>query len=1043
MKKKITLLIFLLSVTFSITQARQRVSKENGNVKGIVKDPQGLALPGVSVKIKGTTLGTSTGADGRYSISAAPEATLVFTSIGFVTQEQPVKNRTEINITMVDENTRLTEVVVIGYGTAAKKDVTGAVSSVKASQLENENPQSVADILRGNIPGLSVGFNTSAKGGGDLLVRGKTTLGRPNTNVGTVGTSTSPLIVLDGVIYNGQLSDINPNDIESVDVLKDASSLAVYGAKAATGVVAVTTKKGRNSTPTITINTNVGMASLSKDQDVYDGPGFLAWRADAGRLGAAANTPAYYFYSDPNNLPEGVTLEQWRGTSTGDPVDVWLGRLGLTANEKANYLAGKTENWYDRLFRTGLRQDHTLSISGRKDDVNYYMSVGYLKNENLIEGGDFSTARARLNLEAKAAKFLTVGMNLQFADRDEGAIEAGWDQLTNLSPYGDFYNADGSLRRIPTDDNGLNARNPFLDLTYNHRLNKQSTLFGSVFAKASLPFGITYQFNFSPGYDNYRYFDHVSSKNPNTAVGGESAYRENETRYNWQIDNLLKWNKTLGKIHNVDITLLANAEKYQRWKTRVTATGFAPNDDLSYSNMLSGRVITLDPNNNYDQVYTADALMARLNYTLKQRYLLTLSVRRDGFSAFGQDKPRATFPAAAIGWVFTEEGFLKNTSNWLSYGKLRLSYGLNGNRDIRDYQNNIEPYVALAALNAGKGAQAGPAGAIEVNTLSISDRLGNTGLQWEKTSSLNAGLDFSFIHDRIGGSIDVYKKKTSDLLISQTLSSFTGYTSVMSNLARVNNTGFELGLNSKNLRTRNLTWNTAFNFSLNRNKILALAGSDNPGNGWFIGEDIDVIWEYKILGVWQLNEMEEAVKYTKAGIKAGDFKLQDVNGDYQYNDSDKQFTGFKNPRYNWSLRNDFNLYKNFDFSFQILSSWGQQSQNNQRKNQPGSVGFGRTSSYVQPYWTPENPVNDYARLGSGLSGVSFNVWQKSSFIRLNTVALAYNIPASLLRRAKVQSAKLYVNVANAALYAPDWDYWDPQNAGPTPRYYTLGLNVSI
>jgi TonB-linked SusC/RagA family outer membrane protein len=1028
MKKTITLLIVIMLTACTLGFAQDRT------IKGVVKDKTGTPVPGVSVKLKGSKVAAASGSDGQYAISAPANATLIFTAIGFTTQEVPVNNRTQLDITFTEETNDLTEVVVIGYGTAQKKDVTGAVSSVKAAQLENENPNSVTDILRGNIPGLNVGFNNSAKGGGDLLVRGKTTL----------TASTSPLIVLDGVIFIGQLSDINPNDIETVDVLKDASSLAVYGAKAATGVVAITTKKGKTGTPTITFNTNFGLATLAQDQPVYDGPGFLSWRADVARSGATS--PAY-IYNDPNNLPEGVTLTQWlNGQTTTNPTDLWLSRLGLVANEKANYLAGKTVDWYDKLFRTGLRQDHTLSLAGRKEEVTYYMSLGYLKNQSVIDGGEFSTFRSRINLEGKAAKFLTLGMNLQYADRDEGSIEADWGQLTNLSPYGDMYELDGTLRRIPTDDNGLNARNPFLDKTYNSRMQRQNTLFGSLYAKANLPFGFSYQLNFSPGIDMYRVFNALSDNNPNVTTVGGSATREQETRYNWQIDNLLKWNKTFNAIHTIDVTLLANAEKYQSWYTKSGNEGFIPSDILGYHNIGSGIKPTVSSD---DRVYTGDALMARLNYSLLQRYNFTLSVRRDGYSSFGAQNRRATFPAGAVAWTFTEESFMKSLK-WLNYGKLRLSYGINGNREIRNSNGTIDPYVSLSSLDAGKYQTVdGSGAATDVNTVVINGRIGNPDLKWEKTKSLNIGLDFGVLDNRLNGSIDVYDKKTSDLLISQTLPNASGYVNVTSNLARVNNKGIELGLTSKNIAEGNITWNTAVNFSLNRNKIVQLATpNDDPGNGWFIGKDIDVIWDYKIIGVWQENEVAEANKFNK-GIKPGDFKLEDKDGNLQYNDADKQFLGYKTPRFNWSFRNDFNIYKSFDFSFQLLSSWGQKRQDNESKNQPGSVGFVRSSSYVQPYWTPQNPTNDYARLSSGLSGASFNAYRKSSFIRLNTIALAYTLPKDLLGKIRVQTAKVYFNVSNAAVYAPDWRQWDPQTADtngnpvPTPRYYTLGLNVSL
>ncbi|WP_240186853.1 SusC/RagA family TonB-linked outer membrane protein [Pedobacter nanyangensis] len=1010
-----------------------RIFKRNvqTEVTGTVTDASGTPMPGVGVKVKDTQLSVVTNGSGKFAIRTnSPNATLVFTSIGYKTKEIALEGKTNITVSLDEEDAKgLSEVVVIGYGTASRKDVTGAISSVSATRLENENPQSVADILKGNVAGMSVGLNTSAKGGGALLVRGKSTLTAGN----------EPLIVLDGIIYFGQLSDINPNDIETVDVLKDASSLAVYGAKAATGVVAITTKKGTGSKPTITFNTNVGLAQLAQNMRPYDGPGFLNWRADVMRSGAS--TPAY-IYNDPRNLPAGVTMAQWlNGQTTTDPVDLWLNRLGLTANEKANYLAGKTTNWYDDIFRTGFRQDHTLSISGNKEDIRYYMSLGYQKNENLIEGGEFNTVRFRLNLESQIAKFMTVGANIQYAVRDEGAIEADWGQLINLSPYGDKYNADGSLRRIPTDDVGLNARNPFLDMTYNSRLNKQNTLFGSLYTKITLPFGITYQLNFSPGIDMYRTFNHLSSQNPNVITPGGSVTRAHETRYNWQVDNLLKWNRTFNKIHNVDVTLLANAEKYQTWWTNAGNSGFIPSDLLGYHNLASGIL----PNvNAEDKVYSGDALMARLNYSLLQRYYLTLSLRKDGYSVFGINFKDATFPSAAVAWTFTEESFMKNIK-WLNYGKLRLSYGVNGNRDLRNPTNNtVEPYAALAVLTTGKAVGVDANGNfVSITTLANGSRMANSNLKWEETKAFNVGLDFSILKDRLSGTVEYYAKQTNNLLVEQRLPDVTGYEYVYSNLAEIKNKGMDITLNSRNYSSNNFKWNTNFTMSFSRNKIVKLAfPADDPANGWFIGRDINVVWDYKVAGVWQENEVAEANKFNKA-IRPGDFKLVDRDGNYVYGDADKDFLGFTTPRFIFAMRNEFNIFKNFDVSFQLLSNWGQLKQYNTAKNQPGSVGFARMSSYQVPYWTPSNPINDYSRLNSGTSGTSFNVYRDNSFIRLNSVAVAYTLPQSLLSKVKVKNAKIYANVNNAYVWTKDWDFWDPENNGPTPRYYTLGLNVSL
>jgi TonB-linked SusC/RagA family outer membrane protein len=1051
MIKKLTLLItFLLAIcTFSYGQTHV--------IKGTVSDSKGLPVPGVTVKVKGTGNAVATDGKGSYSLTVADNAVLVFTSVGYGTQEHNVNSKTSINVTLLDDTKQLNDVVVIGYGSRRQKDVTGSISTIKAEQLENENPNSVTDLLKGNVAGINVNMSASAKGGAssDLLVRGKTTL----------SANTAPLIILDGVIYQGQLADINPNDIETIDVLKDASSLAVYGSKAATGVVAITTKKGNsvNGSPIITLNANVGVAQLEHNQKVYDPQGFLNWREDVQR---ANNTslPAYQF-TDPRQLPAGVTVAQWMALTgaTGDPVDQWLQRLGLVANERTNYFAGKTEDWAKDVFRNGLRQDYTASLSGKKEDMSYYMSANYTDNQNIIAGAEYKNYRFRVNLDGQASKFLTFGVNAQFASRDESPIAADWTQIVNNSPYGDFYNADGSLRRIPTDDNGLNARNPFLATQYDERVAIQNTLFANLYAKAKLPFGIKYQFNFAPDIESYRNFYHNSSLNPNVTTPGGSATRSMENRYKYTIDNLLTWNKTFG-IHSIDVTLLAEAEKYQTWYDTDGNQSFSPTDDLSYHNIGSGNLPTVSSD---DRVYTASGLMARVNSSLLGRYLLTGSVRRDGYSAFGQNNPYANFPAGAFAWIFTDESFVKGSKalSWLNYGKLRISYGVNGNRDLQT-DGTVDPTIALALLGSGKypvisSGTATAGSAVYVNNLA------NAGLKWEQTASLNFGLDFAVLNNRLSGSIEAYHKKTTDLLVSRSIPQVMGYnqTTVISNLGQLDNNGIEVTLTSKNIRSTNFNWSTSATFALNRNSLKHLYGptsttdangntitteANDPGNNWFIGKDVNVVWDYKVIGVWQTSEKTQAALYSAV---PGDFKLEKlVNSgpnQYKYTDADKQFIGYTSPRYTWSLRNDFNFLKNFDFSFLLVSNMGQLNQFNQAKNNPGSVGNQRQTSYVYPYWTADNPINDYARLNSGSSGTSFNVYRSASFVRVNTISLAYNLPRNLVHSMHMQNLKVYANANNAYVYAPNWHYWDPQNTtsdgrpGPTPRIISFGVNATF
>jgi TonB-linked SusC/RagA family outer membrane protein len=1024
---------------------------KQAKITGTVTDEKNLPLPGVNVRVKGTTIGASTDANGKYTIDAEQGATLVFSFVGYDSKEITVGANAEYNVQLLPNSKDLTEVVVIGYGTRAVKDVTGAITSVKAEKFENDNPTSVTDVLRGAVPGISVALTTSAKGGGvgDLQVRGQASL---SGNV-------RPLIVLDNVIYFGDLADINPNDIDRVDVLRDPSALAVYGAQAAGGVVAITTKKGKKGGSVITLNANMGIAQLLQNQKYYQGEGFLNWRSDVQRSANSSN-PSYY-YSDPRALPTGVTLDQFLNGATGDPVTIYLQRLGLFPNEITNYQNGKVTDWSKLVFRNGLRQDYTASLSGRGDNISYYFSGNFTKNQNLIQGGDYNDTRFRLNLEGKAAKFLTLGVNAQYSVRDEGALgsalsgqsidrtEADWTQIINSSPYGDFYNADGSLRRIATDDSGLNQRNPFLGNKYNQNVAVQNVLFSTLFAKVDLPFGFKYTLNFSPQIESYRNFFYRPVANPNELSGG-TATRTMENRYRYNIDNILNWSKSFG-VHSFDATFLLNKEKYQTWYTSTSNTQFSPSDVLGYHNIGAG---TLPIESSDDRIYNADAMMGRINYTLMGKYNFTFTARRDGFSPFGLKQPRQDYANGAVAWTFSDEKFFKtNFFSWLNYGKLRFGYGSNGNRL---QSGTADPSLALATIVGGKYPTVTPGGVVVNNNSIYVTSLQNNDLTWERTTGPNLGLDFAILNNRISGSVDIYNRKTTNLIVSRSLSAIQGLatSNLLTNIGEVNNKGIEVLLEGKIMQSKNFNWNATGTFYLNRNKIVHLYGeyqttdangnnitkeNDDIGNGWFIGHDVNSVWDYKIQGVWQTPDATEAAKY---GAKPGDFKLQDMDGDFKFTNADKQFLGSTNPKFSWSLRNEFNLFKNFDFSFMLVSSIGQLRQFNQATNNAGSVGYGRMNSYVLPYWTPDNPINDYARLNSGSSGTTINVWRKASFVRLQTVSLGYTFSPQLIKRLGMSSAKLFVNATNAAVFS-DWPLWDPQNNGPTPRFLAAGFNVTF
>lgn len=1026
-----TLLFILGTFSLSFAQSESKIS-------GIVYADDNEPLIGATITEQGTTKGVFSKMDGTFELTVSNQnANIVVSYIGFETQIVPLNGRTKIEVNLVSNQSTLNEIVVVGYNSVKKKDLTGAVNQIDAEKLVTQSPNSVTDVLRAQAPGLSVGFNAGPKGVSNLQIRGSNSL----------SATTSPLIVVDGMIYNGDLADINQDDIAKIDVMKDASSAAVYGARGANGVILITTKRGSSDKPIISLSTSVGIASIAKEQPVYSPDGYVKWRTDVFKSINADHTNFPGRYDNPNSLPAGVTLAQWLAydNSSGDPVDVWLNRIGFKQVEINNYKAGKSLDFPDLIFQNGFRNDVNVSISGQNKGINYYYSLGNTSNEGIIKGEKFTNFRSRLNLEAKITNWLDAGINAQFARRNEGFIPASWTQIYLSSPWGSLYNDDGTVRLSPQDDSPTGAFNPFLGQLFNDRVDLYHTLNTRMFGKVKLPFGINYELGFSNRYEFNEYYNHSSSLNPqNNGIG--TATRQFTKLQEWQLENIFRWNKSFGP-HNLDATFLVYAEKYQSFFTNTSATLFDPSDILGYHLMQSGTVQKVQSN---DVQSTGDALMGRLNYSFKSKYIITLTGRRDGYSAFGVNNKRAFFPSVALAWNISQESFFH--SDWLTYLKLRLSYGENGNR-------NIGIYSSLSQLASGKTLITNAAGAVvQVSTINNTTQE-NSDLKWERTKAYNIGLDYNLWNGKVEGSIEAYKQITTDLIVQRQLPNIIGFSQVITNLGEVQNTGLEFIATSHNLSTPNLKWNTTFNFALNRNKIVELYGDkdengkelDDVTNAWFIGQPIDVIWGLTTNGIYQVADAEEAAKY---GVKPGDFRVVDQNGDGLYTLDDNVYLGYRKPRFTWAMTNSFNFLKNFDFSFELYAQLGQSRNFNLAKNNAGFVD--RTSYYILPYWTPENPINDYARLYSSSGNANYSIYRKSSFVRLNNITLSYGVPSAKLKFLGINSLRVYANVRNAAVFSK-WKFFDPElstvdgvnsngaalGPSPSPRYFTLGLNLSI
>ena len=1012
-----------------------KVAAQNNQVQevsGTVMDATtGETLPGVNVLIQGTTVGTVSNMDGEFSLQVPGSASvLVFSFIGYINQEIVVGNQNEINVSLVADAADLDEVVVIGYGTVRKRDLTGSVERVNAETFQNQTMTQVTDMLTGTVAGFNANQSTSAAGGSSLEIRGPTSL-----NAGT-----EPLIVLDGVIYKGSLQDINPHDIESIDILKDASSAAVFGSKAASGVILITTTKGKTGKPTINYSTRIGMTEPASARNPLGPEEYIQFRKDFFRT-VFPNTP-YHFYTNPSELPNDVSLEEWRNFGDNplpDNTQEYMSRLRFFPIEQENFLAGRTVDWYDVVMRRGLRQTHDLSIGGGAEGFNYYWSIGYTDNEGIRVGDEFSAVRSRLNVDFDVTDWLSVGVNAQFSDRDESAVPASMDFYAN-SPYGREFDEEGNLERLPHG----HTFHPLIDHYRTDKLRKINNLFSILYAEVKLPLGIAYSVSFQPRYETMKDLRFIST---DVRLGGRPSEdlsegtRDEYSHFEWMVDNLLKWNKEIGN-HSFDATLLYNVEETKRWSSGNSNINFFPTEELGYHALQFGNNPSLF---NDDYRSTGDAMMARVNYTLMEKYLLTASIRRDGYSAFGLQNPRATFPALALAWQIAEEDFFN--IDLINRLKFRLSWGVNGNRDIG-------MYASLARLGSNLWYD-GTRQRVGV----FNSSLANPSLKWERTESINVGLDVGLLEDRIDLTLDYYDMTTTDLLMNRILPRITGFSEVTSNLGELGNRGFEATLNTVNMTARHLTWRSSLVFSMNRNKLKHLFGDigeytllgemrtgevPDYSNEWFPGQAIDVVWDYDLLGVWQMSEADEASGY---GMRVGDFKAVDVDGNGVYNELiDKQFIGHERPRYRLGLRNDFTFLTNFTASVLVRADLGHISPYSPALNS-GFESNDRRSRNVGPvpYWTPENPINDYARLDVSTSGYGggLRIFKPRSFVRIQDVSLAYSLPSDIAQRLQLNNLRIFGSIRNLATFTK-WPHWDPESGtSPMPRTFTTGISLSL
>lgn len=991
-KNRILSLLFFFMAFISVQVYAQDI-KISGTV---ISGSDNYPIIGANILVKGTTIGTITDVDGNFSFEAPKGSTLVVSYIGYQSQEMQVSGNAPIKIVLSEDSEKLDEVIVIGYGSQKKSDMTGGIVAVGNEKLQMVSTNNLMDKLAGQVPGLNITMEKANPSEDQVLrVRGENSLTADN----------SPLIVLDGIPYSGSLGDIDPDNIENLSVLKDASSAAIYGSRGANGVILIQTKKGKKGTATVSYKGQVGFSQPERRVDVMKGPEYVKFLQDQW---------AYMNYNGVIKNPEDI----------------------LNVSEIENWRNGIETDWQDQIFRTALTNSHQLSVSGGTEKTTYMASISRLNQEGVVKDTGMKRTNIALNITQQLGNWLTIGMATQAVQKEYGGIQAGISDALCQSPYGQPYNSDGSLNFYPMDQT-LHA-NPLADLEATSDKTDRN-IFISTYADAKLPIkGLSFRTNF--GY-NYRSKFEGSYYGRNTVTGkakNGSAAIKNQHDWDYTWENVLKYELQLGK-HKFDATGLFSMQQTSQEISEQKGTSFV-NDDSEYHNMAGA-----EENKTVTSELTETAMlsyMLRLNYNYANRYLFTATGRSDGYSAFGTNNKYAFFPSLAAAWNISSEEFMESTNNWMDMLKIRLSWGSNGNQAIKAYQT-LDRLKLTNYIWGDKGTT--------VNGVILSyNSIGNPNLKWETTRTVNAGVDFSFFNSRLSGSVDFYVSNTSDLLMSRTVPIMNGYNSIMDNVGETRNTGIELALNSVNMENKDFRWSTSYNFSLNRDKIIELRGDgkDDITNKWFIGEPVKVYYDYNVVGTWQEDDnfLNADGKEIQKGAKPGHAKLEDVDGDGTITAKDKKIIGSKLPSFTMSLGNTF-TYKDFTFSFLlngVFGAWKEMIDYN----------FDRWSSkynYISgmDYWTPENPTNAMTSPGY-VPYDKHSFYKKMNYVRIKNITLGYNIPKAILTPVGISALNVNLSVNNLYTFsnvknALNFDGTD-YNANivscyPTARSFMLGLNL--
>ncbi|MBC7889753.1 MAG: TonB-dependent receptor [Ferruginibacter sp.] len=995
----------LVVIAVGLHAAREKNIAPAFAIRGKINNEEGKPMANVSIVEKGTTNGTTTKEDGSFTLDVANGNIILLVSyVGFKSQEINVKGRNSIDITLQEEKNAMDEVVVVGYGTQRRKDVTGSVSSVPKSRLSQLPVTNLFHAIEGSVAGVGVVQNSAVPGRtATVQVRG----------LNSITANSSPLLVVDGIplSQDASINDINSNDVASMEILKDASAVAIYGVRGSNGVILITTKRGGSAKSVIRYSAYAGSEDLAHILEPASPQAYLQKWVD---------------YKKQQNLSDTSILPN--------------------LFERNNYYAGnKPVDWINEVMQSGVIQDHNLSISGGSKDAKFYISGEYMKEKGPIKGYQYNRASLRSNLDINVTDYLSVGTSLFYTANNYDGGRSNFYLAAAMSPYAQLYNANGGYEIFPMSPEILYT-NPLLGLNTD-RVSRSNNLNGNAYLELKPVKGLKYRLNAGYSYIPSR-SGNYSGRNANSPLGTASV-SSSESKY-WIVENILSYTKDWKK-HHFDFTGLYSAQQKEYIANATNATGFI-NDQLSFNNLGAGATVSAGGifdnfTGSYRDVKKNASQMGRINYSYNSRYLLTLTARRDGSSVFGANTTKyGVFPSIGLGWNISSENFMRDLL-FVNSLKLRGSYGKTGNEAIGINKTTTTDATVRFPFNG-------------ISTIGVlASNLGNANLHWEETKGSNIGMDFSLFTNRVSGSIDAYKTKTDGILLNRNIPIITGYSSIIDNLGKIQNKGIELTLNTVNVKTGSFTWETSINYTSYRNKIISLYGNRDStgreisdlGNRWFIGQPVRVIFDYQMQGVWQ--EGEDASRSDPAA-KPGSLKFADIDGNGKIDANDRIVLGSPLPKWTGGFTNTFHYKNILHLNVFIQTVRGALRNNvNQvyadeagRMNVPGEIG----------YWTPENKSNTRP----GLSGTSVNnvrgygYPQDAGYTRIKDITLSYTMPQSLLDKVKLAGLTLYVSGRNLYTFT-NWVGWDPEfdysfrgsgdwtNNYPQVRSVVAGLNLTL